>query len=320
MTDRDATPVADRQVVQGVLAETQLMPPSVLEAITRSELDIAITTARKFPRSLAHFKAQALSYIRLDKETAAASYYVLPRRERQEDGTWKRKDVKGPTVRLAEITGSCWGNVRSGARVIAETDREVVAQGYCHDLESNYAVVTETRRRIVDRHGRRYSDDLVILTANAACAIARRNATFAVIPRVFIDELVAVAMKVAAGEAKTLRESRSRALAAFAELGVTAEQLCDKLERPGLDDVDLEDLAILHGLLTAIKDNETTVGQEFPAPPGATAEQPPSASAALTERLRRRRGETRGDPAQSEPPPVSAPPAPPAPEEPPKQS
>jgi hypothetical protein len=130
---------------------------------------------------------------------------------------------------------------------------------------------------------------MILLTANAATAIARRNATFAVVPRAFINELVAEAMKVAAGEAKTLRDGRTRALAAFAELGVSADRVCEKLERAGVEDLDLEDLGLLHGLVNAIKDNETTVAQEFPAPPAAEGAAPASASAALTERLRRRR-------------------------------
>ncbi len=296
-------PTTDRQVA-GLLprGEPLAIGPTALEAITRSELDVAITTARRFPRSLAHFKAHALAMIRLDQETAAACFYALPRRERQEDGSWKRKTITGPSVRLAEIVSSCWTNLRAGARVIAETEREIVAQGMCHDLESNYAVATETRRRLVDRNGRRYTDDVCILTANAACAVARRNATFAVVPRAFVNELVAVAMKVAAGEAKTLKDGRERALASFAELGVNAPRVLDKLERAGIEDMDLEDLAILHGLLTALKDGETTVAQEFPAPPAA--EGVPSATAALTERLRRRRrGEHPGEEPAAAPPP-----------------
>jgi len=294
----DPVPSTDRHLAEGLLpGEPLAIGPSALETLTRSELDVQITTARRWPRSLARFKAGALTMIRLDQATAAACFYALPRRERQEDGSWKRKTITGPSVRLAEIVASCWGNLRAGARIIAETDRELVAQGFAHDLETNYAVATETHRRIVDRDGRRYSDDIVILTANAACAIARRNATFAVVPRAFVNELVAVAMKVAAGEAKTLKDGRERALAAFAELGVAPDRVLTKLERAGIEDLDLEDLAILHGLLTAIKDGETSIAEQFPAP--AAAEGAPSTTAALTERLRRRR---RGDPAAAAPP------------------
>jgi hypothetical protein len=299
-------PSSDRQVTaaEPVLSEPIVTPPSVLEAITRSELDASITTARRYPRSLAVFRSTALSMVRLDQATAAAMFYALPRRQRQEDGTWKRTTITGPSVRLAELVAAAWGHLRSGARIVAETDREVVAQGFAQDLQANNTIITETRRRIVDRNGRRYPDDLIILTANAVAAIARRNAVFAVIPRVFIEQLVETARKVAAGEQKTLTEGRSRALAAFAELGVSSARVFEKLERSGIEDIDLEDLGILHGLLTAIREGESSVAAEFPtaAPEGAA----PSKTAELTEQLRRRRR-----------PEAPAPPPPPAPSEPP---
>jgi hypothetical protein len=303
MTDTDLT--ADRRIAEPVVAEPVVTPPSALDALMRNELDMQITTARRYPRSLALFKSTAASMIRLDQETARSCFYALPRRQRQDDGTWKRVTITGPSVRLAEIVAAAWGNLRAGARVVAETDREVVAQGYAHDLQANNAIVMETQRRICDRAGKRYGDDLITLTKNAACAVARRNAIFAVIPRAFITPLVEVAMKVAAGDAKTLSEGRARALAAFAEFGVPAARVLEKLERPGVEDVDLEDLALLHGLLTAIKEGETSVAAEFPAPATAEAAEKPR-SAALAEAVRRRRQATDQATDASVPPPACA--------------
>src|SRR5262245_24298532 len=302
----------DRQLVGGTLEG--VITSSAMEAITRSELDVQIVTARRFPRSLAHFKARALTMIRLDVETAESCRYVLPRRKRQPDWTFKRENVEGPSVRLAEIVQVAYGNIRAGARIVAETDREVVAQGFCHDLETNTAVVMEVQRRIVDGNGRRYSDDMVTMTKNAACAIARRNAVFAVIPRAFVNPLLEAAKKVAAGDAKTLSEGRQRALAAFAELGGSAAATCDKLERGGVEDSDLEELLLLSGLLTAIRERETTVEAEFPPVPG---EPTGTRTAAVAETLARRRRAAdqatgRGAESPATPPP-SAPPETPAP-------
>ncbi|HMB37405.1 MAG TPA: hypothetical protein VKV41_25385 [Methylomirabilota bacterium] len=308
---------ADRQVIAGTLEG--VITSSAMEAITRSELDVQIVTARRFPRSLAHFKARALTMIRLDVETAQSCFYVLPRRQRQADGTFKRVTIDGPGVRLAEIAQVAYGNIRAGARIVAETDREVVAQGFCHDLETNTAVVMEVQRRIVDGNGRRYSDDMITMTKNAACSIARRNAVFAVIPRAFINPLLEAAKKVAAGDAKTLSESRTRALAAFAEIGVSATAVCDKLERRGVEDIDLEDLTLLSGLLTAIRERETTVEAEFPPVPG---EPTGSRTAAVAETLARRRRAAdqatgRGAESPATPPPAAPPetPTPPTPSE-----
>jgi hypothetical protein len=320
--DPELTPTMDRQIAAGTLPERLVTPPSALEALNRSELDAQITTARRYPRSLALFKQRALTMIKLDADTARSCYYALPRRQRQEDGSFKRVTITGPSVRLAEIVATAWGNIRAGARCVDETDQEVTAQGWCLDLESNNAQVVEISRRIVDRNGRRFPDDIVTLTRNAACAIARRNAIYAVIPRAFIKPLEEAAMKVASGDAKTLSEGRARAVAAFAEIGVSAQALCDKLERRGIEDIDLEDLALLGGLLTAIKERETTVEAEFRSPP------PPEAgnrSQALTETVRRRRtaaAEARGRGAEppTSPSPVTpdASPEPPDSSEPPK--
>jgi len=299
MADTELTPTSDRQIAGGTLIpETSVMPASALEALNRSELDVQVTTARRFPRSLALFKQRALTMIRLDAETAKGCFYALPRRQRQDDGTFRRVNITGPSVRLAEIVATAWGNIRAGARIVAETDREVVAQGYCHDLETNNAQVMEVSRRIVDRNGRRYPDDIITMTKNAACAIARRNAIYAVVPRAFVNPLVEAAMKVAGGEAKTLAAGRQGAVAAFAELGVSAQALCDKLERRGIEDIDLEDLALLAGLLTAIKEKETSVEAEFPkAHPEAA-----SAAQKLAETVRRRRTDQASGPGPEAPP------------------
>jgi hypothetical protein len=274
------------------------MPTSALEALTRSELDVQIRTARSYPRSLALFKQRALTMIKLDIETARSCYYALPRRQRQDDGSFKRVTITGASVRLAEIVATAWGNIRAGARIVAETDKEVVAQGYCHDLESNNAQVIQVERRITDRNGRRFPEDIVILTKNAACSIARRNAIFAVVPGAFVKPLLDVAMKVAAGDAKTLSEARTRAVAAFAELGVSAQALCDKLERRGIEDIDLEDLSLLGGLLTAIRERETTVEAEFTMPPPETV----GRSQAVADAVKRRRAATGGGEAPAPPP------------------
>ena len=301
-------PTADRSV-EVMAPEPSNIPVTALEVLNRSEIDVAIATARRFPRSLALFKQQALSMIKLDQQTAAEMFYSMPRKQRGTDGQFKRVNIEGPSVRLAEVAQVAWRNMRAGARIIAETEREVVAQGWAHDVESNVAVMTETRRRIVDREGRRYSDDMVITTANAACSIAMRNAIFRVIPRAFVNPLVDAAKKVAAGDAKTLGDGRQRALAAFAELGVSSAAICDKLERRGVEDIDLEDLGLLAGLLTAIRENETTVAVEFPPPPGAPADHPTSRTQAVAEAVRRRRAATAtaadSEPAAPEPEPGS---------------
>jgi len=286
--ETDLTPTRDRQLVHGTLPDPIVTAPTALDAMTRTELDVQISAARRNPRSLAHFRQQVLSMIKLDAATAASCFYAIPRKQRQDDGTMRTTTISGPSIRLAELAAAAWRNIRAGARIVAEGRDEVTALGFCHDLEANHIEVVQVDRRIVDRNGNRYSDDLVTVTKNAACAIARRNAIFAVVPRAFIDPLVDVAMKTARGDARTVADARKRLLKSYAELGVTAGQVCDKVERAGVDDLDLEDLTLLNGLLTAIQERETSVAVEFPRATD-TKDAPGSRTAAVRDTVRRRR-------------------------------
>src|SRR5262245_14352963 len=188
-----------------------VLPAGALETITRAEIDTQVHTAHKFRRSLAAFRSQALTMATLDQETAAACTYMLPR---------DKKTIEGPSIRLAEIVLATWGNLRAGSRLIAEDEKSVTSQGFCHDLENNVAITVEVRRKITSRFGARFSDDMVNVTANAANAIALRNAIFSVVPRVFVEQIRVQAMRTAAGDEKTLDERRAKALAYLAERGV----------------------------------------------------------------------------------------------------
>jgi hypothetical protein len=169
---------------------------SALEVISRSEIDVQIATAHRFPRSVHEFRALAETMATLDETTAASCYYRLKRKNA--DGTIT--NIEGESVRFAEICASAFGNLRFGARIVSVDDQSVTAQGYAHDLERNNAVCVEVRRPIVTKTGRRYSEDMVNITANAACAIAYRNALMKVIPKTLTGPVFAAANKAAVGE------------------------------------------------------------------------------------------------------------------------
>lgn len=252
MSDTTEIPIPEPVAVSG----------GALESITRAEIDVQVATARRFRRSVSTFLHQARTLATLDPETAAACNYTLPR-----DG----KRIEGPGIRLAEIVAATWGNLRVGARVVGDDGKTIVAQGFCHDLETNVAMTMEVRRRVTDRHGRRYSDDMVNVTANAACSIARRNAILAVVPRTLVDQLARAAKAAAVGDEKTLVDRRQKMVAAFAAIGVPLDRILARLTadgdavKRGIEDIDLHDLGTLIGLHTAITDGITTASEAFPA-------------------------------------------------------
>ncbi len=55
--------------------------PTALEAVTRAEIDIQVATAKRFPRSISRFVAEAKSMVNLDPDLAAQCTYVLPSRK-----------------------------------------------------------------------------------------------------------------------------------------------------------------------------------------------------------------------------------------------
>lgn len=224
----------------------------------RDEIDIQIFTARRFPRNLTRFKQQALQMATYDQDTAASCFYALPRKS--EDGT---KIIEGPGIRLAEIVASTWGNLRFGSRIIAEDDQFIVAQGMAHDLETNVATTLEVRRRITNKSGKKYSADMIAVTANAASAIAVRNAIFKIIPKTYIDQIFQTAKKVAVGEASTLSSRRATVIERLNKMGATKETILNFLGRTGVEEIGLEDLEKLIGIGTAIKEGSISVDEAF---------------------------------------------------------
>lgn len=276
-----------------------IQPGSAIESMERASIDVQVATAKKYPRTLSVVKAQMLSFATLDIETASGCFFTLPPRKGG-DG----KPIQGPSVRMAEIALSCFQNLRAGARKIADDGKTITVQGVCHDLQNNVSVSVELQRRVTTKDGRRYSDDMVNMTVNAACSIALRNATFRVVPLALVKPIYEAAKKVAVGDAKTLTSRRADALAHFAKLGVPRENVLLSVGAKTPEDIGLDQLEMLIGYANAIREGDATIEETFPgqkqeapapsfpsrdkaadAPPGA--EVPPVEKPAQTEQARK---------------------------------
>lgn len=234
---------------------------NTVAVISRAEIDQQIATAKKYPRSIKRFLDEATAMATLNDSIAQQCIYALPR-----DG----KTIEGPSARFGEIVASAWGNCRAGARVVNEGPEFITAQGVFHDLERNVAITYEVQRRITDSKGRRYKPDMIGVTANAACSIALRNAILKGVPKAFWEPIYQKSRAVVAGNFSTLANKRAQAIKEFAIYGVTEPMILAKLGRDGTQDITPDDLVTLFGLLTAIRDGDTTPEQAF-----ATDEAPP---------------------------------------------
>lgn len=250
---------------------TELVGSDALMAIERSQIDTQIATAKKYPRSTKAFIQEASGMIALNTDVAEGCNYKLKRKGRDSVVI-----IEGPSVRLLEIAASAYGNLKYGSRTIAIDEEFVTAQGVAFDLEKNVSSSVEVKRSIKSKSGR-YSQDMIMVTANAAGAIARRNALNGIIPRVYIQTLADYAKKVALGDIKTLPERRQKAFDYFTKtIGVRLELVLAYLEKKSVEDCTLEDVGELQELKTALKEGTTTVEEVFsPATTTPTAGQKP---------------------------------------------
>lgn len=267
-TNGEPKTTEEAQALEGLESGLPIPAPG----FDREEIDVQIATARRYPRSVVAFKRTALEMATIDEETAGSMFYRLKR-----GGTV----IEGPSIRLAEVSTSAWGNIRWGSRVIAIGEKFVRAQGVCHDLERNVWHSAEVSRRITDKTGKRYGDDMIQVTANAACALAKRNAAFGVIPLSYVKDIMAQAQQVALGKALTMEQRRERILAWFAKVGAKSEQVLRIVGRKGPEDLTVDDLVTLHGIGTAIKDGETTLEQVLKDTEPAAAEPKPAGPSTL---------------------------------------
>ena len=231
---------------------------TALAQISAAEVNVMIATAKRFPRSISLFQKRILDLVTLDEETAASMFFSLPR---------GKKNIEGRSVRFAEMAAHAWGNIHYAARLAHIDDRYVHAEGSAWDLEANVKGQGWAVRRITDRYGRRYDDDMIGMTAQAAIAIAKRNAILTAIPLALTKHAYDEARLTAIGKAKTMEQRRAKAVEMFGKMDVGLDRILAALERKGIEDLTTEDLMELRGLFTAIKDGQVSIEEAFPTAP-----------------------------------------------------
>ena len=232
----------------------------MLTAINRAEVDIQIATAKQYPRDLSRVLNQIKTYATMDMETAEDCFYAL-RRGRGNDASV----IEGISVRLAEIIAGAWGNLRVQSRIIGNDGRTITCQGICHDLETNLAVSVEVKRKITDRNGKTYSEDMQVVTGNAASAIAFRNAVLKVVPKAVTKKVINEIKEVALGKSIDREARRQRMVGYFTQIGVTQSELLTYCGVKSIEQIDNQIVFELRGLANAIKEGTTTVQETFKA-------------------------------------------------------
>ena len=225
-----------------------------MDAIEKANVDVQVATAKQFPRNVTRAIQNSIVMATIDPETAQMMRYALPR---------GGKPITGPSVHLAKLIVSNWGNIRAEAKVVQITDSQVVSRGTCWDLENNVATAIEVRRNIKGKNGQRFSDDMITVVGNAANSIAFRNAVFSVIPKAVTDKVYRAAQECITGdlsdEAKLLQK-RTNCLKFFNdEYGITEEEVIKLCGKQTVNQIKAEETALMLGIYQSLKDGDTTV-------------------------------------------------------------
>lgn len=237
----------------------EVIPPSSLEAITKGEIDTQIATAHRYPRSIELFNKRAIAMATMDLETAESCLYCRP--------VGGGKNAEGMSVRMAEIVGACYGNLRVGAMVVEMTETFVKARGYAHDLETNFASASDIMESTVKSDGKTpYDARMRVTVAKAAVAKARRDATFQVVPRAIARAVERAVKELLNDETKmSMAQRRDGVLKWLEAKKIDPKRVWEVLGINGPGDLTPELLDTIAGLKTAIKDGDITIDEAFPA-------------------------------------------------------
>lgn len=223
----------------------------------KATIDVQIATAKAFPRNLTRSVNNAIAICTMDVETASTCTYSVPR---------GGKAITGPSVHLAKILAQAWGNMRVEAKVIGVEAKHVTCQAMAFDLENNLAIKVEVKRSIMTKSGR-MNDDMIVVTGNAGNSIALRNAILAVIPKAVVDKCYNASKKTITGDLSStekLVKKRKQVLDQFKDVyGVTEEECLLAVGKASIEHIGTDEIVILTGIGTAIKEGDTTVEQAF---------------------------------------------------------
>ena len=215
--------------------------------------------AKRFPRDEVAAFAKAMEACQRPA-MAEKAFYSFPR------GGQK---VEGPTIRFAEELARCWGNIDYGIKELSQDDGKSEMQAYAWDLETNAQSVqnfTNPHQREVGKKMQTLTSQRDIYENNANMATRRlRSRILAILPSWFVEECIVECKKTIAGNNDTpLIDRVKKMVIQFAKLGVTQEQIENRLKRK-IDTMTADDFVDFTGIYNAIKNGESKAADWFEA-------------------------------------------------------
>lgn len=250
-----------------------------------SEIKGKMFLARQFPRD----PEQSLQNVLMEcqrPKLAEAAQYEYPKGD---------SVVTGPSIRLVEVLARHWGNIDSGVAEIDTHSDHTVVKAYAWDLENNVSdekTFAVQHVRTTKRGSYKLTDerDIYEMVANKA-ARRKRSCLLAVMPGWYVEAALDACnetLRNSVTNGKTIEEVREAVVTAFAEFGVSPDNIAAKLSRP-IDKLDPNDIVKLRHLYAAIKDGFVKAQDAFdlsaPTPEDLPSEEEENALEALNREL-----------------------------------
>jgi hypothetical protein len=233
-----------------------------------AEVQAAIVVAQQCPRNIQSAIADMRDACGR-KALAERAFYAFPR---------AGKTVSGESIHLARELARCWGNIQYGIAELRRDDElgQSEMQAFAWDIQSNARtshIFIVPHKRDTTKGATKLTDMREIYENNANNGARRvREAIFGVLPSWFVDEASERCRKTLEdGGGVPLAQRIANAIAAFEGLGVTVDQIEQKLARPSGKWTDF-DVAQLTVTYQSLRRGELTRDEAFPAPQVTAAE------------------------------------------------
>jgi hypothetical protein len=248
---REVVPVP---VAKGLTLESRSLAVQLQQSEFQARLEWAYTHPRNIHRAMEAMVVMAT----MSEEAAASMSYDVPR---------GGKIIAGQSIRFAEVAKQAWKHGNSNAYVISINREEkfVVVQGTYYDFESDNGGDCTVQRSIQDRNGKIFTDDMINLTCNAACAIAKRNAILEGIPRAAWMPAWEAARRKAAGGVEGFAKKRQEVLKHFMQTGIAPDRVLSALGVRSEAALTGEHITTLRGMWSALQNGEATLDDLFPS-------------------------------------------------------
>jgi hypothetical protein len=234
-----------------------------------AEAQAAMVVAQRFPRDEDAAYAKAMQAAKRPSLAGQGLY------------SYKRggQAVEGLSIRAAEELARLWGNFTYGMLELSQHAGSSEYQAFAHDLESNVRTIqnfTVNHIRDTSSGSKQLTDQRDIYETGANMGARRMRARIlALLPSWLVDDFEQEVRRTRARkDAETPLADLIRQMAAYAlGIGVTTEMLEARLGHK-LDSTQPAEIQTLRGVFTAIKDNQTTIADEFPTNPAGAKDAP----------------------------------------------